>query len=68
MQTFHFYDRDTRGDEIHSVVGADQLPNGRYKAWMIEGPGADIDVRGYGPTILSAIANLNEVLEANDVG
>jgi len=61
-QTHHFYDRDRHGDDIHSVVGTDTLGPGRYKAWLIEGPGEDLDVRGYGDTEMAAIADLNREL------
>jgi len=61
-QTHHFYDYDRHGDDIHSVVGTAMLATGRYKAWLIEGLGDDLDVRGYGHTVLSAIADLNAAI------
>jgi hypothetical protein len=67
-QIHHFYDRDRHGDDIHSVVHTAVMQRGLhkcYKAYLVEGPGADLDVRGYGDTELSAIASLNrKLLEA----
>jgi hypothetical protein len=58
----HFYDRDRHGDDIHSVVYTVATGFRRYKAYLVKGPGENLDVRGYGDTEMSAIADLNRNL------
>ena len=48
-------------NDCHVITGL--CPNGEYGAYLEREDGR---VRGYGPTRLSAIADLNEALERED--
>jgi len=55
------YFRDKHDDR--TVVITALLGTGRYKAYVLEGPHSDLDVRGYGATRMAAIADLNQAIQ-----
>jgi hypothetical protein len=59
-RTHTFHDEN----DDRTVVHTEQLVTGRYKAWVAEGLYEDLDVRGYGPSRFSAIADLNNKIES----
>ena len=65
MNTRTHYFRDEQDNR--TVVVTAQLGDGRYKAYITEGEGTDLDVRGYGSSRIGAIADLvKAIAEAVD--
>jgi hypothetical protein len=48
------------------TVVVNDMEDGRWKAYVSSGDHADLDVAGYGDTQLSAIADLNRAIAAEE--